>query len=247
MLEIDLNADIGEGAEFDAELLKIISSASIACGGHAGNEEIMRQTLKMAKKNGVVCGAHPGFMDKENFGRVRLDLPIKQLQAQIKHQLQLIQKIADEENVALRYVKLHGALANMCAEDEKLAIKIYEIVAQHNRDLAILALDNSAQITAANKLGLNYIREAYADRTYDSKGLLVARSEPNAIIIDNKQAIEQCLRLAKNGEIKAIDGTIINSKARSICLHGDNPHALEMAQQISKAMQKNNIKISSPL
>ncbi len=244
---IDLNADIGEGAAFDEQLLDIISSASIACGAHAGNEAIMRSTLRLAKAKGVICGAHPGFADRENFGRLELDLPIAEVQQQVSEQLKIIQNIADEEQVPIRYVKLHGAMANMAARDISLASSLFQTVKNHNENLAILALDNSAQVLAAKELGLKIIREAYADRAYDNDGLLLSRKIKGALISDKYKAVKQCLLLAQRGEIISFAGKILQSTAKSICLHGDNKNALELAISIKKSMQKAGINIHSAL
>lgn len=245
MSTIDLNADLGEGAGTDLELLELISSASIACGGHAGNTDTMRTTLVVAKAKKVTCGAHPGFADPEHFGRRRLDLPIAQLQEQVRAQLLAIQTIADEERVPLKYVKLHGALANMAAEDQELAETIFSAVKAHRDDLAILALDNSAQVRAAETLGLDVIREAYADRAYTPEGQLVSRDQPGAVLTDLNDVVAQCIRLAKNHEIVAMDGSIIPSSARSICLHGDTPGAVNLARQVCQALFDAGISIRS--
>ncbi len=247
MKQIDLNADIGEGAKNDKQLLEIISSASIACGGHAGDETSIRYTLRLAKKMGVTCGAHPSFADKENFGRKVLDLPIEQIQKQVAAQLALIQKIADEENTPLAYVKLHGALANMSAKDFSLAIAIYQVIKNHNKNFSVMCLDNSAQIDAAKDLGLKYIREAYADRAYDKYGQLVSRQQEGALLHDSEKVVEQCLRLVQKGEIVALSGEVIKSCATSICLHGDNKNALQLAINIKKSMLKAGINIHSAL
>ncbi len=241
---IDLNADIGEGAKNDEELLKIISSANIACGAHAGNEEIMRKTMRLAQKCNVICGAHPGFYDKENFGRKRLDLPKSEIEKQIIKQLNIIQKIAKNEGVKLRYVKLHGALANMAAENYDLSFFLFQSIRRFDESLAILALENSAQEEAGKDLAMRIIKEAYADRAYDENGLLVSRDIRGAILGD-KEAIEQAVNIAKRGEIKTINGKIIKSQAASICLHGDNKGALELARKIKNALNKENIIIKS--
>ncbi|MCF6344655.1 MAG: LamB/YcsF family protein [Devosiaceae bacterium] len=201
----------------------------------------------MAKAKGVTCGAHPGFADKENFGRKELDLPVEQIQQQVREQLNAIQKIADEENVKLKYVKLHGALANMAARDYALALALFQIVKNHNPRLAILALDNSAQLKAAKQLGQRIIREAYADRAYTNDGLLLSRAKQGAVLHDKDKVVAQCLLLAERGEIKTVEGTIIKSTASSICLHGDNENALDLAINIKKSLEKAGIRIHSCL
>lgn len=245
MKQIDLNADLGEGMGQDEALLDIVSSASIACGGHAGDDATIRAMLRACKAKGVRAGAHPGYADKPRFGRFRLVLPLGTLLAQIRRQLDLIRRIAHEEDVPLRYVKLHGALANQTAEELALAVAVFGTVEAMDRSLAVLALDNSAQVRAANAIGLPVIREAYADRAYTAEGLLVARNTEGAVIHDRDAVVTRCLRLARGGEIVAIDGTVIRSDARSICLHGDTPGAVDLARDIRAALQAEGIRVAA--
>jgi 5-oxoprolinase (ATP-hydrolysing) subunit A len=245
MKSIDLNADMGEGTATDAELMTIISSASIACGGHAGDAATMHETLLLAKEHDVAVGAHPGFADKENFGRVRLDLPHIQIAALVSEQVQTLLQIAASVDVKVHYVKLHGALANMAAENEALAEIVFHGINELDDSLSILALDNSAQVTAAKNLGMRVVREAYADRRYDDRGLLVSRDIPGAVLTDISAVLGQCLRLAKTGEIIAASGTVITSRARSLCLHGDTPGAVALATHIAEALDRAGITIAS--
>lgn len=243
MKSIDLNADLGEGMGHDEALLGIVSSANIACGGHAGDAHTIRHTLRMAHKNNVACGAHPGFIDKKNFGRTRLKLSPEELKAQIQTQLRQFLSIAAEENVPVRYLKLHGALANMAAEDEAIATIVFSAANEISPGLPILALDNSAQVTAAQKLGLPIIREAYADRAYTADGLLASRANEGAVLSDPDAVIRQCVELATNGTITAIDGTQFKSQAQSICLHGDTPGAVQLAQTLRAALENKSITV----
>lgn len=245
MKTMDLNADMGEGAGTDAALMEIVSSASIACGGHAGDATTMRSSLLLAKQHGVVAGAHPGFADKANFGRVRLDLSHEEIVTQVLQQISALLEIAADVDVTVRYVKLHGALANMAAEDPTLAQAIFEAIPTIDANLAVLALDNSAQVTAAKNLGLNVVREAYADRRYDDRGLLLSRSEPGAVLVGVAGVLGQCLRLAKTGEIITHSGAVITSRARSLCVHGDTPGAVSLATNISEALDRANIKVAA--
>jgi UPF0271 protein len=242
---IDLNADLGEGMGSDDELLQIVSSASIACGGHAGDAPTMRRILKACKQLGVRAGAHPGYQDPKRFGRFRLVMPMEQLLGQIRSQLFLIRWIADEVGVDLEYVKLHGALANQTAEELAFAVGIFATIQAMNPNLAILALDNSAQVRAARAVGVPLIREAYADRAYQPNGLLVPRSEEGAVIHDADAVVARCLRLAQHGEIVAIDGTVMQSEARSICLHGDTPGAVDLAREVRYALEAEGIAIAA--
>lgn len=247
MKTIDLNADLGEGTGNDAALLDIVSSANIACGGHAGDATTMRQTLRLAHKKGVTCGAHPGFIDKENFGRARLQLSEAELRAQIHAQLKQFLAIAADEKVPVRYLKLHGAMANMTAQDQNLAEIVFGAAAERSPNIAILALDNSAQIDAADKLGLPVIREAYADRAYTAEGLLATRGTEGAVITDPIAVIFQTVQLATMGTITALDGSVLKSEAKSICLHGDTNGAVHLAQQIRTELENNAIAIQTVL
>lgn len=234
---LDLNADLGEGMGNDEALLAIVTSASIACGGHAGDISTMRTALRAAEANGVRAGAHPGFADPAHFGRRRLALPHDEIAAQIVGQIGTLSAVAAEEDVPLAYVKLHGALANMAAEDDALAETIFTAIGQSHPRLAALVLENSAQHHAAMRLGIETIPEAYADRAYTRDGLLAPRSMDGAVIHDDAQVVARCLRLARNGEIVAIDGTVLTSSATSICLHGDTPGAVALARRIRAELE----------
>lgn len=244
MSSIDLNADLGEGMGTDNDLLSIVSSASIACGGHAGDAATIRHILKVCKARGVRAGAHPGYNDPKRFGRFRLVMPLEQLLGQIRAQLFLVRHIADEVDVPLSYVKLHGALANQTAEELAFAVGIFGAIQAMDPKMAVLALDNSQQVRAAKAVGLPLIREAYADRAYTADGLLVPRSEAGAVIHDPEAVIARCLRLAQSGEILAIDGTVLKSSARSICLHGDTPGAVDLAREVRDALEAEGIAIA---
>jgi UPF0271 protein len=246
MTTLDLNADLGEGMPGDEVLLDIVSSASIACGGHAGDAETMRRTLRAAKARGVAVGAHPGFADRENFGRRRLILPPEELDEQVRSQVRLLVEIAEEESVDVRYLKLHGALANMAAEEPAVAALCFASVAGLVPDLAILAIDNSAQVEVAEALGYPVVLEAYADRAYLPDGLLVPRSAPGAVLHDAEAIAERAARLAKSGELVAIDGSIIATRATSLCIHGDTAEAVAIARAVRHALEAEGIAVSAP-
>jgi UPF0271 protein len=247
MTTLDLNADLGEGLGNDAALIGIVSSASIACGGHAGNVETMTAAVRAAHAEGVSIGAHPGFADPENFGRQRLYLDDDELTRQIRTQLEALAEVAQGEGATVRYVKLHGALANMAAEEERLASIAFAAVRNHDANLAILAIDNSAQVTAAETLGLAVVREAYADRAYLPNGMLVPRSEPGAVLHDTDAIVARAIRLAESGEIVAIDGTVFTTTARSLCIHGDTPDAVAIVAALHAALTQGGIPIVSSL
>ena len=246
MTTLDLNADLGEGIGADEALFQIVSSASIACGGHAGDETTMRVALRAAKARGVAVGAHPGFADPEHFGRRKLLLSAVELDTQVRSQVVNFCNLAVEEGVEVRYVKLHGALANMAAEEPAIAAVAFAAVTGVVRDLAILAIDNSAQVEVATALGFPVIREAYADRAYQPNGLLVPRSEPGAVLHDTGAIAERAVRLALRSEIVAIDGTVIQTEAQSLCIHGDTPEAVEMARRVRAALEAEGIVVRAP-
>jgi len=247
MTTLDLNADIGEGLPNDAALLDIVSSASIACGGHAGTEATMRAALRAARARGVVAGAHPGFADPENFGRRRLELTGEELTRQMRTQLETLGGLAREEGVELRYVKLHGALANMAAEDEHIASVAFAAVRHFDAHLAVLAIDHSAQVTAAEALGLTVVLEAYADRAYQPNGLLVPRGEAGAVLHNGELVAQRVVRLAMRGQIVTTEGTPISTHARSVCIHGDNAEAVAIARAVRDALADAGVAIEAAI
>lgn len=245
MNTIDLNADLGEGAGTDTELIGIVSSASIACGGHAGDLVSMHACVRLAKARNVAIGAHPGFADPANFGRVRLDLPHDRIAFEVVAQVGRLLAVAAEEDAEVRYVKLHGALANMAAADETLAGEVFAAIRKLDASLAILAIDGSAQVEAARSLGLTVVREAYADRAYDGKARLVPRGQEGAVLTVRKVVLERCLRLARKGEIVSRNGETFKSAARSICIHGDTKGAILLARDIRDTLTKHRIRVAS--
>jgi UPF0271 protein len=246
MTTIDLNADLGEGVGDDAAMLELVTSASIACGGHAGNAESIRRMLTLCRERGVRPGAHPSYPDTANFGRLRLVMPLDQLIGQLRSQLFLIRTIADQLGVPIAYVKLHGALANQAAEELPLAVGVFGAVQAMDPDMSVLALDASAQVRAANAVGLKVELEAYADRAYQPNGLLVPRAQEGAVLHDPGAIAERCVRLATAGEIVATDGTVLKVGARSICIHGDNPAAVGIARAVRAALEQAGVTIAAP-
>lgn len=244
---LDLNADLGEGVGDDEAMLDIVSSASIACGGHAGDEASMRAALRAARSRGVIVGAHPGFPDRENFGRTRMLLPAEELDATIRAQVRMLVELGEEEGWPVRYVKLHGALANMAAEEPAIAAVCFAAVEGLVRNMAILAIDNSAQSEVAEGLGFRTIREAYADRAYQPTGLLVPRQMPGAVLHDRAAIASRAIRLAEHGEIDAVDGGKIATTARSLCIHGDTPDAVEIARAVKAGLAAAGVEIRAAL
>ena len=244
---LDLNADLGEGIGDDAAMLGIVSSANVACGGHAGDADTMRATVRAARERGVIVGAHPGFADRENFGRRRLLLPPEELDASIRAQVRTLVEIAEEEGWPVRYVKLHGALANMAAEEPAVMALCLAAVEGLVQDMAVLAIDNSMQVEVAEALGYRTVREAYADRAYQPGGLLVPRQMPGAVLHDATDIAERAVRLAAAGEIVAAEGSIVHTAARSLCIHGDTPDAVAIARAVRDALASNGVEIRAAL
>jgi UPF0271 protein len=233
---IDLNADIGEGCGDDDALLQCVSSASIACGGHAGDAQSMRAALRACRRLGVAAGAHPGYADREHFGRRALDLPPVLLQRQLREQIEALDRIAREEGVVLRHVKPHGALYNQAAVDERLADVVVAAVQAAAPRLALMGLAGSALPRAARRAGLRAIDEGFADRGYSPEGLLLPRDQAGAFVDDPQRAARQVLRL--------LDG---DSAATSFCIHGDRPGAADFARELRAALESMGWTISTGL
>lgn len=246
-LTLDLNADLGEGIGDDAAMLDIVSSASIACGGHAGDEDSMRAALRAAKARGVVVGAHPSFPDRANFGRARMLLEPEDLDTVVRRQVRTLVELGEEEGWPVRYVKLHGALANMAAEEPAIAAVCFAAVEGLVPDMAILAIDNSTQAEVAYALGFRVVLEAYADRAYQPNGLLVPRQMPGSVLEDRIAIADRAVRLAQLGTIEAMDGGTIVTQARSLCIHGDTPGSVAIAEAVKASLLLAGVEIKPAL
>jgi len=249
-MELNLNCDLGEKSEvFDAindyELLKIIDTANIACGYHAGSKEIIRETIINAKKFGVSIGAHPGFNDRLNFGRKRINLTLKELDKLITEQLELFSEVAESENYDFTHVKPHGALNNMACEDLDIAIQIAKSISAFNKDLIFMVLPCTQMIIAAKKINLRYACEIFADRNYDESGLLIDRNNKNSIVSDPKIAINNIFQMLENKGIKTIGGNYLNTDIDTICVHGDGNNAVRIAQIIKNGLKDKDIDFKS--
>lgn len=242
---VDLNCDLGEGCTTDAEIMPFISSANIACGYHAGNEEIIKQTVLLAKKFNVAIGAHPSYPDKANFGRKEMDLPLQEIKDLVIEQIQIVKKIAAETGRSLHHVKPHGALYNQAARNINIATIIAEAVKEVDASLILFGLPNSESGKAAEKVGLNFYNEVFADRTYTDKGQLTPRTSPDAMITTDEEAIQQVMQMLQEETVTSTNGKIIPIQADTICIHGDGEHALSFAEQINTLIKHSNIKISS--
>ena len=243
--QIDLNCDMGEGMDNDAMLMPLISSANIACGYHAGDDSIMRATVALAKQSGVSIGAHPGFSDKENFGRTEMQLSENELYQLVWDQINLLQTITKELDTQLHHVKPHGALYNMAARDASMARVIAQAVKDVDAALIFYGLSGSYLISEAQALGLRTASEVFADRTYQENGSLTPRSQANALIHDQSISLKQVLLMIQEQSVTAVSGKTVSLTAETICIHGDGPHALSFAQQINSALHNASIKIQS--
>lgn len=230
---IDLNSDLGEGGEHDAKIMSLISSCNIACGGHAGDEESMRAAVSLARANGVLIGAHPGYVDPEFFGRRFLDLPLDVVIDQIRNQIERLLKIAG----SLHHVKLHGALYHQANQDPKLADAFAVLVLELLPKPLIYAPPTGKLMDAAKGMGLPVVAEGFIDRRYLESGELCPRSEVDAVITDVDEAVEQALKLANEGHVIAINGKVIPMDVQTLCVHGDGASALETLRRVREKLK----------
>ena len=245
-MEININCDLGEKSKFhsiknDPDLLKIVNSANIACGYHAGDEKTMNDTIKISKKNNVSIGAHPSFNDPENFGRKRLNLNENEIKNLIIDQYEILQNIAIKNNEKVSHIKPHGALNNMACEDINLASILAKTIYNLDQDLIYLVPTGSKMELAANKLNMKVACEIFADRNYEDNGNLVSRSKNNALITDPEVAKKHVLNMVHNQALNCLSGKKIPCKIDSVCIHGDNQRSLETAIKIKKNLIENNL------
>ena len=244
-MKIDLNADLGEGCASDAELLTLVSSANIACGFHAGDAQTMQASVREAVKNGVAIGAHPGFPDRENFGRTAMQLPPETVYAQTLYQIGALAAITHAEGGVMRHVKPHGMLYNQAAKDPQLADAIAKAVHACDPALILVGLAGSELIRAGKHYGLTTRQEVFADRGYQADGSLVPRSQPGALIEDEEQSLAQPLEMVQNGRVKSITGEWTPVEAQTVCLHGDGEHALAFARRLRAAFLERGIAVQA--
>ncbi len=243
---IDINCDLGEGMGNETAIMPLISSVNIACGFHAGNPATMLSVVQLAKKQGVAIGAHPSWDDREHFGRRIMQVAPRDLYALIIYQVGALAAICKAEKVPLHHVKPHGALYNQAATDPQLAKVIATAIHDFDPSLLLYALAGSRLVEAGEKAGLQTASEVFADRTYNSEGLLTPRTQPNALITETAKATAQALLLVKEQKVKATDGTLLSLRADTICIHGDGAHAPEFARALHHAMLSESISIHPP-
>jgi len=245
MPRIDLNCDLGEGAGHDAELMPLITSANIACGAHAGDEATMRASVVLAQRHGVRVGAHPGFVDRENFGRRELAVSPVEAGVLVHGQIRILQRIAAETGAGVHHVKLHGALYNMAARDYDLAVMIAAAIQTTGRDSLLYAPAGSQLIRAARLIGLPVAAEVFADRTYQPDGSLTPRSRPDALISDEARAAAQVLRMVREGRVLTTDGAEVPISADTVCVHGDGPRAVAVAHRLRQELERAGVAIKA--
>lgn len=246
MLTLDLNCDMGEGAGSDAELMPHVTSVNIACGGHAGDETVMRDTLLLALQHGVAAGAHPGYPDREGFGRRRMDMTPRAIYDSVLSQIAALLETARLVGVPVVHVKPHGALYNDAAADSHVARAVVRAVHDTDPALLVYGLAGSTLITEAERVGLRGISEAFADRGYQPDGTLMPRALSGALIDDPEAAAARVLRLVTTGKLRSSGGSDITIRAETVCIHGDGPNAVAIAREVRRVLSAAGIQLAAP-
>lgn len=244
-MNIDLNADVGEGAD-DEPMLRVVTSANIACGGHAGDADFARRTIRAAIERGVAIGAHPGYPDRENFGRTTLELPRAMLVDVIAEQIAWLRDLARSEGTDITHVKPHGALYNDAARDDEVAAAIGDAVRRVDAKLAVFGLAGSPALARWQAAGLRAVPEAFCDRAYERDGTLRDRRLERAVLLDPSAAARQAVSIARDGHALAHGGGGVKIAARTLCVHGDTPHAADIAEAVRTALVAAGISLAAP-
>ena len=245
--KIDFNCDMGESfgmykMGLDEEVIKHITSANIACGFHAGDPNWMRSTVKLAEEHGVAIGAHPSFPDLSGFGRRTMNASALEVKNDVIYQMGALQAFTGAKR--LQHVKPHGAMYNMAVDDQNLATAICEAALEVDSNVVLLALAGSQWISVAEDMGLRVGREIFADRALNADGTLVSRSKEGSVIHDIEEVVDRSLRMVTEGKAVAVSGEVIDVEADSLCLHGDTPGAVDMAQALKKALLVEGVKVT---
>lgn len=247
-MKVDLNSDLGESfgrykLGLDEEVMNYITSANVATGWHAGDPLVMRKTVRLAKGKGVSVGAHPGYPDLLGFGRRYMKLTPEEARNYILYQIGALYAFTRAEGLELQHVKPHGALYNALVKEEELARAVIEGIADFDRNLIFVTLSGSRPAEIAEEMGVKVAHEVFADRAYNPDGTLVPRSRPRAVIHDKDEIAERVVSMVKDGGVKAINGEWVELKADTICVHGDNPKAVEIARHIREILEREGVKI----
>jgi 5-oxoprolinase (ATP-hydrolysing) subunit A len=242
---IDLNADLGEGCGDDVAMLQIVTSANIACGGHAGNADTMRHTVQAAERNNVAIGAHVSYPDREHFGRRNMEMPDAQLREEILDQIRALDRIANACGARVRHVKPHGALYNRMADDADVAGVVIDAILGFGPDLTLLTLPDCAAMRCAANAGLRAVAEAFADRSYTDLGRLLPRERSGAVITDPETVSRRGVDIAVKRKVRSVDGKDVPIVARSLCVHGDTPDAVMLARALRAALEQAGMHIAA--
>ena len=250
-MTIDLNADLGESfgrwtLGSDRELMRAITSANIACGYHAGDPGVMRTTVRLAREAGVAVGAHPGLPDLAGFGRRNMAVSAGEVEDMVLYQTGALAAIAAAEGVRLQHVKPHGALYNMAVKERALADAIARAVRALDAALIVFALPGTELEHATRDAGLTVAREGFADRAYEADGTLTPRTRPGAVIHSAEEVIGRAVRIARDGVVRATNGSDIPMRVDTICTHGDTPGSHDLTRQLRAALEADGIAVSSP-
>jgi UPF0271 protein len=241
-MRVDLTCDVGEGAGNEAELFAIVTSANIACGVHAGDERTMRLAVALAHSRGVAIGAHPGLADREGLGRREERVTIGELFEQTAAQIAALQRIAREQSAAVSHVKPHGALYTLAARDEGIGTTVVRAVLSTGCP-ALFALAGSQLVSIARKAGLVVVEEAFADRGYRIDGSLVPRGSPGSLLTDAAESARRALAIVRDGLVPAEGGGTVRLRPGAVCVHGDTPHAVEIATAVAAAFREAGIEL----
>jgi UPF0271 protein len=240
-MNIDLNCDLGEGAGQDDALMPLITSANVACGLHAGGPAEMARVVRLAREHGVAVGAHPGYADREHFGRRDLALTPDEVEALLLYQLGALAALARAEHVPLRHVKPHGALYNQAAQDRELAQTVARAVATFSRELILVGLAGSLLLEAGREAGLRVAGEGFPDRAYNPDGTLMSRALPGAVLESAEAVAANAVRLATEGVLTARGRVPVET----LCIHGDGPHAVEFARAVRAALSQHGFSLAA--
>ncbi len=248
MKRIDLNCDMGELPEAIADgtqeaLMRSITSVNIACGGHAGDEQTMKTTIEQALRWKLAIGAHPGYPDRANFGRLELKLPPKEIADSVFEQVRALAEVAERCGARLVHVKPHGALYNQAVRNRELAEAIADGVAQWSRDVVLVGLAGSPMLDVFREAGFTVAAEAFADRRYEADGTLRSRKFADALIRNPEEAAWQALGIAERGLLIASDGTEVSVNAQTLCIHGDTPGAPEIASTVARTLREAGVRV----
>lgn len=245
-LTVDLNADLGESAGCDLELLELVTSANIACGFHAGTPDSILRSILDARKRHVSVGAHPSFLDRENFGRAEIALPSSEIFAQVTYQLGAFAALVRAGEASMAHVKPHGALYNMAARDDSVADAIVRAICDFDSSLILFAPGNSALARVGASVGLRVVSEVFADRNYLANGALVSRNRTDALLRDPDQAASRVLRMLRESKVRSVDGGEVAVRAETICIHGDTAGSVDFARELRRQLLNQGVVIAAP-